>query len=235
MPHARSFVLYAVSVVCAASGHTSTTFQSGGARVAIDEYSNAAGATETVAVILLCGSGGLSSSAVPYTKLAKLFARRGRRVYLPHYLDVTHGSASDPAGHYALWAQTVLDAMRDIQFRTGIPPSRIVIAGYSLGASVALAAGAQEPSLAGIIVWSGSLPDAYRDVNQLPPLLILHGGRDQTIPDSNARQLAELCTLKRFRCELNIYPAEDHAFSADGIARAGSQMPAFLARVLPAR
>jgi predicted esterase len=131
-----------------------------------------------------------------------------------------------------MWAETVRDALHHIRSRTGIPASRTVIAGYSLGASVALSVAALEPRLAGIVVWSGSLPDAYRDVKKLPPLLILHGARDPVIPDSNARQLAALCTLKQFPCELSIYPDEGHAFSAGGVARADRQIQAFLDSVL---
>ena len=41
---------------------------------------------------------------------------------------------------------------------------------------------AVEPRLAKVVVWSGSLPDAYRDVIMLPPLLILHGSLDAIIP-----------------------------------------------------
>jgi len=110
-----------------------------------------------------------------------------------------------------------------------------VVVGYSLGASVALSVAAVEPELAGIVVWSGSLPDAYRNVKRLPPLLILHGARDAVIPDYNARQLAALCTLNHFSCELHIYPDEGHAFSRDAIARADGQIEAFLDRVLVAR
>jgi dienelactone hydrolase len=86
-----------------------------------------------------------------------------------------------------------------------------------LGGSVALTVAALESDLAGIVVRSGSMPDAYRDVNKLPPLPILHGGRDRVIPDYDARQLEALCTRKQFRCELSIYLGEGHAFSVAGI------------------
>lgn len=223
-------LLCALSGVGATLRHRTTTFQTRGTKVTIDEYSSRATTTDA-AVILLYGSGGVQS-AVPYVEQARLFAGAGRCVYLPHYLDVTRGSAREPELHYGMWAQTVRDALEYIQSRAGIPPSRTVIVGYSLGASVALSAAALEPHLAGIVVWSGSLPDAYRDFEKLPPLLILHGGRDQVIPDYNARQLAALCTLKQFRCELSIYPEEGHAFSAGAITRADRRIQAFLDSVL---
>src|ERR1019366_4283198 len=100
-------------LLCAVSGfgqpllHKTTTFRSREARVTIEEYASRAPATDAAAVILLYGSGGVRSSAVPYADEARLFARMGCRVYLPHYLDVTRGHANDPELHYEIWAQTV--------------------------------------------------------------------------------------------------------------------------------
>jgi carboxymethylenebutenolidase len=228
-------------LLCAVSGvggnprHKTAILQSRGVRIAIDEYLSRVATKDAAAVILLYGSGGVRSSALPYDGQARLFAAGGRSVYLPHYLDVTRGSTREPELHYGMWAMAVRDVLEYIRGRTGIPPGRMAMVGHSLGASVALSAAALEPHLAGIVVWSGSLPDAYRGVQTLPPLLILHGGRDPVIPDFNARQLATVCTLRQFPCELRIYPDEGHAFSAAGIARADRQIQAFLDRVLPVR
>jgi len=214
--------------------HHSANIRSAGARVRIEEYRPRASAGSAV-LVLLYGSGGAHSSGVPYVDEARLFAAKNCAVYLPHYLDVTTGSAAEPQSHYELWAKTVEDALRWIASRTGIARDRTVIAGYSLGGSVALAVAAAQPGLGGIVVWSGSLPDAYRDVEALPPLLILHGGRDTVVPASDARQLAALCTIRKFRCDLSIYPEEGHAFSAEGIGRANQQILTFLNRILRPR
>ncbi|MGA2601254.1 MAG: alpha/beta fold hydrolase [Bryobacteraceae bacterium] len=216
-----------------------------GARVKIDEYDPPEPNSNGAAVILLYGSGGLRSPAFNYPDEARQIARMGYPVYLPHYLDATHGSANDPQSHYETWANTqqyTLSRIFERQQYTvsrkgleGVPQSRIAIVGYSLGGSVALAFASKEPHLAGVVVWSGSMPDAYRDVENLPPLLILHGARDSVIPASNARQLAALCAMKHFRCDFSIYPGEGHAFSADGITRANHQIQAFLQTVLQPR
>jgi predicted esterase len=223
----------AVSAVGATLQHETTTFQSGGRKVAMEEYAPHSATSDTAAVILLCGSGGSQSPAISYSGQARFFTLSGRRVYLPHYLDVTHRSPGQPELQYGVWAETVRDAIRTIQSKTRLQPSRTVLVGYSLGASVALAVAALGFRFAGVVVWSGSLPDVYRDMDKLPPLLILHGGRDEVIPEFNALQLAGLCRLKHFRCDLNIFPEEGHAFSADGIKRADQQILAFLDAVLP--
>jgi dienelactone hydrolase len=162
--------------------HKTASMQSSGARVTIEEYAPRTPGTGDGAVVLLYGSGGLESSAVPSAEEARGLARSGCRVYVPHYLDATRGRATDPESHYGLWAQTVRDAIEHVQLQTGIPQPRTAIVGYSLGGSVALVAAAQEPHLAGVVVWTGSLPDAYRNLRLLPPLLILHGGLDSIIP-----------------------------------------------------
>ena len=159
-----------------------------GARMKIDEYDPPEPNSNGTAVILLYGSGGLKSSAFNYSDEARQIARMGYPVYLPHYLDATHGSANAPESHYETWANTqqyTLSRILERQQYTlspkgfeGVPQSRIAIVGYSLGGSVALAFASKEPHLAGVVVWSGSMPDAYRDVETLPPLLILHGAHD---------------------------------------------------------
>lgn len=171
---------------------------------------------------------------MPFDSQARLFAGAGFRVYIPHYLDVTHGSPSDPIKHYAILAQAVRDALSFIQVQTHMAHGRIALVGYSLGASVALAAAAGESRLAGVVVWSGSLPDAYVGAfDRLPPLLILHGAQDKVIPEFNARQLAKLCELKHGVCKLSIYAEEGHAFSSAGIGRADREIEAFLEGILP--
>lgn len=239
--YCNSQVRALAGLLCAACGfgqtirHKTVACQTAGVRVAIEEYASDATTRDAHALILLYGSGGVRSSSLRYGAEARRFASPALRVFLPHYLDVTRGSPAEPAVHYPVWARAVCDALQCIQSRTGIPPGRMVVVGYSLGGSVALAAAAQNPRLAGVVVWSGSLPDSYRDVRTMPPLLILHGGQDSTIPAWNARQLDALCMERQFRCELNIYPDEGHAFSADGIAKADGQIRAFLDIVLQRR
>ena len=234
-----SFKTASALILCLASfgaplKHRSSTFESDGRKIEIDEYTPR-GAKPDAAIVLVHGSGGLHSSGFPYSAQTRFLAAATRAVYLPHYLDATNGSPREPARHYGIWAQAVRDALSFILSRTAVPLSRTVVVGYSLGASIALAAAAQEPRLAGVIVWSGSLPDAYRDVTALPPLLILHGARDPMIPLYNARQLSELCALKHFRCELQVFPDEGHAFSPAAIESADQRIEAFLQRVLRPR
>src|SRR5271165_1825024 len=70
-------------------------FQSHGTRVTIDEYDSRPPDGDNGTVILLYGSGGLQSNAIPYADQARRIARMGYWVCLPHYLDVTRGRANE--------------------------------------------------------------------------------------------------------------------------------------------
>jgi dienelactone hydrolase len=108
---------------------------------------------------------------------------------------------------------------------------KIYLVSYSLGASVALAAGSQRASVGAIADWYGSLPDSFfRSLKGMPPLLILHGQRDIIIPVSNARQLIRLCELAHFTCESHIYADEGHGFLGKALADADARTLAFFAK-----
>jgi dienelactone hydrolase len=228
-------VLFGAPQLFASDIHrTVSSYVSQAREIEMEEYSSNAAIADLPIIVMLSGSGGVHSQNMPFESQARLFAGGGYRVYLPHYLDVTHGSPRDPVKHYAIWAQAVRDALTFVQAQTHIAPSRTVLVGYSLGASVALAAATGEFQLAGIVVWSGSLPDAYVSAfDRPPPLLILHGARDTVIPVFNARQLAKLCELRHGVCRLSIYDEEGHAFSREGIAQADREVEEFLKTTLP--
>lgn len=223
-------MLFGATQVAAVDVHrTVSSFVSSAGKVEMEEYASSEAMANVPAIVMLSGSGGVHSLNMPFDSQARLFAGGGYRVYIPHYLDATHGSARDPIRHYAIWAQAVRDALSFIQVQAHIARQRIALVGYSLGASVALAAAAGESRPAGVVVWSGSLPDAYLDTfDGLTPLLILHGARDNIIAVFNATQLAKLCELKHGVCKLSIYAEEGHAFGSAGIGRADREIGAFL-------
>jgi|HubBroStandDraft_4_1064222.scaffolds.fasta_scaffold211474_2 hypothetical protein len=106
---------------------TVSSFVSQAREVEIDEYSSNAAVGDVPVIVMLSGSGGIQSPNMPFDSQARLFANQCCRVFLPHYLDVTHGSPSDPAKHYAIWAQAVRDALTFIRVETHIPPNRTVL------------------------------------------------------------------------------------------------------------
>lgn len=126
IPHPLLMVLLGGVQLFAIDIHrTASSFVSQAREVEMEEYSSNAANADVPVMVMLSGSGGVQSPNMPFESQARLFASGGYRVYLPHYLDVTHGSPRDPAKHYANWAQAVRDALTLIQVQTHIAPSRI--------------------------------------------------------------------------------------------------------------
>ncbi len=74
---------------------------------------------------------------------------------------------------------------------------------------------------------SGRVNQFFSQVQNLPPLLILHGEQDKQVPIVNARQLVRLCELKDFTCEAGVYSDEGHVFSSKATESANQRILTF--------
>ncbi|HMG88281.1 MAG TPA: dienelactone hydrolase family protein [Terracidiphilus sp.] len=161
-------------------------------------------------VIMLHGVGGPD---VPlYRGLAQYLATKNYTVLFLHYFDATDTHrASDQ--NYVAWEKAVSDLVDECRKNPAWAKRRIALLGFSLGASVALAAGSQALPVDAVAEWYGSLPDEFfYKLKGMPPLLILHGQHDDNIPVANAQQILQLCGMKKFTCESHIYPDQGHGF-----------------------
>jgi uncharacterized protein len=137
------------------------------------------------------------------------FRRLGANVLIPEY--VGYGMSSGRAGEAGCVATA--DAAYDhLRARPDVDPGRIVVAGWSLGAAVAIDLGARRP-VAGLVILSAftSMGDMAREFYPwLParlllrhrfeserkiaritaPVLIIHGRRDSVIPHAMSDRLA---------------------------------------------
>jgi dienelactone hydrolase len=200
------FCLAAGSLCAQAPPSEYATFTSHGKPVSCPVYENH-GARQTM--IFLRGT---SVAEITLARQeATFFAEHGFRVLLPEYTSVTP-NAKLTAANYRRWAQVVEDIVADLSAKEH--GRKIVLAGQSLGASVALVAGTRKLDVAAMAEWSGKLPNEFfSQVQSMPPLLILHGDLDDQIPIVNARQLVRLCELKDFTCEIQIYTGEGNIFT----------------------
>jgi dienelactone hydrolase len=179
-------------------------------------------------LILLHGASGPSVGF--YREQAEYFSSNGYTVFLPHYFDATK-SSNPTADNYRAWVNVVKTLLSEERAPPASAHRRSVLVGYSLGASVALAAGSQEVPVDAIAEWYGSLPDDFfHSLQGMPPLLILHGERDSNIPVENAQQLIKLCGIKQFQCESHIYPDQGHGFMGAALKDADSRTLLFLSR-----
>jgi dienelactone hydrolase len=158
---------------------------------------------------------------------ARFFAEHSFRVLLVDYLTVTPNLEAT-ATNYRRWAQAVEDIVADLHARPVSRARRIAVIGQGLGASVALLAGSHKLAVEAMAEWSGLLPNQFfSQVQNLPPLLILHGEQDKQVPILNARQLVRLCKLKDFTCEAGMYPDEGHLFSTRATDAANQRILTF--------
>ncbi len=179
------------------------------------------------------------------------FAAASAGITVPDYLGygLSEGTASE-ANCYAVAEHVLGHLTRD----HGISPRQLVIAGWSLGAAVALQA-ALRHQLAGLIMLSPftSLADAARQVvSILPgvlaraligdafdnasrlvslrcPLLLAHGERDRLLPIRMSRQLHSIALEAGLHVQLVEVPEADHGdlFAVGGPAL-WRQIDAFL-------
>jgi carboxymethylenebutenolidase len=238
MPHPRLLVLLAVllSSLCVspaspAAGQRSTTstFETDrGTKITVEGFGEQVGRPT---LILLHGASG---PVYFYQQQARYFAAHGYHVLMPHYFDAARsGYPSDQ--NYRRWSAAMQTLIGLTRASDSAPNRQIVLVGYSLGASVALSVGSQDPSLTAIAEWYGSLPDAFfYAFRGMPPLLILHGEQDDNIPVANARQLMQLCTMKQLTCEKHLYPDQAHGFDPKALEDADARTLAFLARFVQA-
>ncbi len=176
------------------------------------------------ALILLHGSEGPGGGY--YQDRARFFTAAGYQVLYPHYYDAAP-DRSQSLDDFEDW----VDLVRELA-GTFTPGRKFYLLGFSQGAEIALGAGAEGVPAAAIADWYGALFEQYaRKIQTLPPLLVLHGARDTTIPPSFAEQVLETCREKRLRCESHIYSEQGHGFGGPGLADADQRTAAFFREV----
>jgi phospholipase/carboxylesterase len=97
--------------------------------------------------------------------------------------------------------ESLTDWLKSLESSTGVPLSRTILCGFSQGGAMTLDVGLNLP-LAGLVVLSGylhpitqpSVGEARRRHRAFPPVLIVHGRFDSTVPISAAQKARD--TLK---------------------------------------
>jgi dienelactone hydrolase len=109
---------------------------------------------------------------------------------------------------------TVSDAVRYVCAQPGVDKNRVGLVGFSLGAFLALSAATQEDmKVAAVVDLFGGLPEAmYERAKALPPVQIIHGDKDETVPVEMARGLERLLRKNEAAPKLQVYEGVGHMF-----------------------
>jgi len=227
----------------AAVGHASVTgpamesFASGGRPIRVETFAPA-GPGRHPAVILLHGADNFEPHAQAYRTSAQELAAHGYVALLVHYFDATGTRAADAetiSRNFLEWMQTAAEAVTFAAAKDNVQPDRVGLAGFSLGASLALSLASQDARIAAVADFYGTLPDlAAAFLRRMPPVLILHGGADPLVPSGEAVKLQHLLESKGVPYEMKIYPNQGHGFTGHATVDAANRTLAFFDRYLKA-
>jgi phospholipase/carboxylesterase len=129
-------------------------------------------------------------------------------------------------------AQSIVQttALIEREHARGIPAERVLLAGFSQGGAVALAAGLRRATpLAGVIALSTYLPDAQAAAAEkteaalAQPVFMAHGSSDPVIPLVHAQRSMELLQALGVPVQWHRYPMA-HQVSAEEIRDLGDWM-----------
>jgi phospholipase/carboxylesterase len=138
-------------------------------------------------------------------------------------------------------AGPALDRLIDAELAaTGLEDRQLALVGFSQGAMMALHVGLRRPaSCAAIVGFSGQLvlrpgaePNAFvAEVRTRPPVLLIHGDRDDVIPADALFLSAEALAAANVPCEWHLSAGVGHGIDPEGLRQSGQ----FLARSLAVR
>jgi carboxymethylenebutenolidase len=129
--------------------------------------------------------------------------------------------------------KTVWDSVSFVAREPNVDPERIGFLGFSLGAYLALASAAIDSRIKAVVEFFGGLPKEIKPfTRRLPPVLILHGELDETVPASEAYDLQKFLEKKNVPHEIKMYAGVGHGFSGEIWRDAGLRSLAFLKKHL---
>ncbi|HEX2727020.1 MAG TPA: dienelactone hydrolase family protein [Beijerinckiaceae bacterium] len=219
----------------AAAESRSDTFVSGGKPVTAEWFAASGRDGSAPAVLILHGADGMT---VPerYRFGARALAAAGYHVLLVRYFERTGGNGRADWARLRddapLWVETVRDAVGHVARQPGVDADRIAVVGFSLGASLALAAAGKDPRIKAVVDVFGPFPSGADNAARTPPVLILHGARDRVVPVEHAHRLEALLKARGVPHEVTIYPDQGHGFFGAAQIDAASRILGFLGRHL---
>jgi len=123
-----------------------------------------------------------------------------------------------------------VDALITREVERGIPASRLLLAGFSQGGAITLAAGMRRATpLAGLIGLSTYLPAATKSLAALQanataqPVFMAHGMHDPVVPYAAGERSAELLRENGFTVDWHRYPMQ-HQVCAEEVRDLGNWM-----------
>ncbi|HWQ36172.1 MAG TPA: dienelactone hydrolase family protein [Blastocatellia bacterium] len=220
--------------------HATMNYTSGPRSITIERFSSDSNIPQP-AVVLVHGADGLQSPVwnARYREYARQLAARGFVVYFPHYFERTGSGRADLMTilqFFALWRETVADAVSFAASQPGVDSARIALTGVSLGGALSLSLAAHDERIKAVAELSGFYPSLGSGmIERLPPVLILHGADDSLIPVDEAYRIEREVRALKTPYEIKIYPSQGHGLTGQAADDALNRTADFLGRYLSAR
>jgi dienelactone hydrolase len=233
---ALAISLFAVAANAQSSRHQFTVPTPVG-RILVERFGDCASAN-CPAVLILSGSNGFGAPA--YGEIGQTFRVTGLNAYLVHILSVadidaiaTAGSARARIDYYAQRLPVWISAVQGVAaYLKGRPPhgGKVGVLGISLGAQIASAASAGRADIDALVLVDGGFPNSYsKPVRSLPPLHLIWGSADRTLPLSIGQELQRTAQQLGEPVTLDAYEGGAHDF----FLRSEPKTPAQLTRARP--
>jgi carboxymethylenebutenolidase len=168
------------------------------------------------AVIILYGSSGLRPL---YVTMGKQIADSGFVVLLLDYFAVSKGDPDmlNPVEELPNWQAALRNAVTLLKEDPSTGGEPVGLLGYSLGGFLAVSTANSIPEVKAVVEFFGGAVDELdleSQVRNFPPLLILHGDKDESVPVSKAYELRDGVMDQGGEVEMIIYPGAPHGFNA---------------------
>ena len=168
-------------------------------------------------VIILYGSAGWKPI---YATIARDLADSGFvALALDYYAckEDSTGLAGDGSDWFR-WQASVRSAATFLMEDTSTVKRSVGLLGYSQGAFLSISIAASIPEVKAVVDYFGGgsseKDELESEVRNFPPLLILHGEEDQSVPVSKAYELRDAVIAQDGEVEMKIYPGASHGFNA---------------------
>lgn len=195
------------------------TFLSGAQPIRMESRVESPGESEAKrfpALLILHGSEGMTQEW--FKQYSAYCAGSKYAVFAPYYFDrtgTTFAYRESIPDHFPAWLETAQDALACVARHPQVDAGRIAVLGISLGGYLATTLASQNNRVCAVVEAFGGIPEQFASqiTPAMPPVLILHGDADNTVPVSEAQNLDRLLTFAGVEHVTKIYRGQGHRFS----------------------
>jgi dienelactone hydrolase len=136
--------------------------------------------------------------------------------------------------HHQEWGLTLLDGL---SYAAQLPNvddrKKMGVVGTNLGGVLGVALATFDKRIGAVVQHSGVVPDELKDkLDNLPPVLLLHGAKNKFVPLDRVRKAEKLLAGRKTPHEVHVYPEQTHAFRGPSARDALDRTIAFLKKHL---